>query len=98
VICLQPTDFFADTTPKALEVFLALQRSMPTERKIAQVFELTNMLMRLSEQRVRELYPEASEREVFLIAASRRLGRNLMIGAYGWDPDAYGPAGHSKRL
>ena len=44
------------------------------------------MLIKMAEEDVRRQYPEASEREVFLRAASRRLGRDLMIKAYGWDP------------
>ena len=44
--------------------------------------------MRLAEDNVRKLHPEFSEREVFLSAASRRLDRQTMIRAYGWDPEA----------
>lgn len=33
---------------------------------------------------MRAQYPHASEREVFLRVAARRLGRELMIKAYGW--------------
>jgi hypothetical protein len=32
------------------------------------------------------MYPQASEREVFLRVAARRLDRDSMIRAYGWDP------------
>jgi hypothetical protein len=35
------------------------------------------------------MYPDADEREVFLRVAARRLGRDLMIAACGWDPDLH---------
>lgn len=35
------------------------------------------------------MYPEADEREVFLRVAARRLDRESMIKAYGWDPDEH---------
>lgn len=35
---------------------------------------------------IRRLYPDASDREVFLRAAARRLGPELVRKAYGWDP------------
>ena len=52
------------------------------------VFELSTMLMKLSEDSVRKMYPQASEREVFLRAAARRLGRETVIRVYGWDPES----------
>ena len=36
---------------------------------------------------VRLQYPEASEREILLRTAARHLSRDLMIRAYGWDPE-----------
>jgi len=87
-------DFFTDTDPKSLEVFLALQRRMPASQKVALVLELSETLLRLSEQRVRELYPEAGDREVFLRMASRHLDRDTMIRVYGWDPAAHEPSRH----
>ncbi len=91
-------DSFSDTDPRSLEVLLALQRRMPPEQKVALVFELSDMLLRLSEQRVRELHPGASETEVFLRMASRHLDRDTMIRAYGWDPADHEPPRHSERL
>lgn len=87
---MQPADFFTDTDPQALEVFLALQRRMPAGQKVALVLELSEMLLQLAEQRERELHPEASDREVFLRMASRHLDRDTMIRAYGWDPAEHG--------
>ena len=55
--------------------------------KLAAVFQMTEMLFRLSEGNVRRLYPKADEREVFLRTVARRLDRDTMMRAYGWDPD-----------
>lgn len=46
----------------------------------------------MAESGVRANHPEASEREIFLRAAALRLPRDLMIRAYGWDPER-----HSER-
>ena len=86
---MRRSDFYSDTDPRALEVFLSLQRKMPAGKKVAAVFEMNDMLMRLSEAGVRQLYPAADEREVFLRAAARRLDRETMIRVYGWDPQLH---------
>lgn len=85
-----PSTRLSDTDPKAAEVLLALHRRMSPSDKVQAVFALTDMLLRLSEAGVRQLYPAASKREVFLRAAARRLGRETVARVYGWDP---GPNG-----
>ena len=80
---------FADTDPKTLEVWLDLQRRMSAGEKVSAVFEATNFVMRAQEAGVRERYPDANDREVFLRGAALRLGRDLMISVYGWDPEAH---------
>jgi hypothetical protein len=84
---MRPSDEFGDTDPRALEVFLSLQREMSVSQKIATVFELSGMLLQLSEAGVRRSYPNAGEREVLLRVAARHLDRETMIRAYGWDPE-----------
>jgi len=80
------SDFYSDTDPKAMQVFLALQRQMTPAQKIETVCQLSETVMRLAEAGVRRMYPDADEREVFLRTAARRLGRETMIRVYGWDP------------
>ena len=80
---------YSDTDPRALAVWTELLGRMTPGAKIAAVFELTSMAFRAAEAGVRLEYPEAGDREVFLRAASRRLGRDLMIRVYGWDPAAH---------
>jgi hypothetical protein len=84
---------YSDTDPRAMEVWLDLLQRMPAGKKIESVFTLSRLAIQLSEAGVRMAYPEAGDREIFLRAAARRLSRDLMISAYGWDPDANGNSG-----
>ncbi|MGD0298917.1 MAG: hypothetical protein ABSE86_17560 [Bryobacteraceae bacterium] len=77
---------YSDTDPRAMEVWLDLLRRMPHGKKLESVFALSRMAIQFSEAGVRMAYPDADEREVFLRTAARRLPRDLMIRAYGWDP------------
>jgi len=79
---------FTDTDPRALEIWLGILRAKNPGERIAIAFELTDLALRMAESGVRARYPEASEREIFLRTAALRLPRELMIRAYGWDPDA----------
>ncbi|MBM3739118.1 MAG: hypothetical protein FJW39_25365 [Acidobacteria bacterium] len=78
--------WFADTDPETLARFIQLHREMPPGQRVARVFELSEMQRSLQEANVRAMYPHASEREIFLRTAARRLSRELMIQVYGWDP------------
>jgi hypothetical protein len=80
-------NWMADTDEKAFQKLVELNRRMSPGEKLAQTLDLCTFMMRLSEHGVRMQYPNASERETFLRAAARRLGRDLVISAYGWDPD-----------
>ena len=82
-----PPDWFADTDPRALKVFLECQRRMLPEQKLAAIFERNEMLDALARAEVRRQYPEAGEREVFLRALARRLEPELMRRVYGWPED-----------
>lgn len=79
---------YSDTDPKAMEVWLDLLRKKPAGEKMGTVFALSEMAIEFSKAGVRMDFPHAEEREVFLRAASRRLTREQMIQAYGWDPEA----------
>lgn len=78
---------FADTDPRAMEVWLALLRKKTPGERIAIAFELSDFAVRVAESGVRARYPGATEREIFLRSAALRLSRDLMIQAYGWDPE-----------
>lgn len=72
-----------------MEVWLGLLRSKTPGERIEMVFELTDFALRMAESGVRVRHPDASEREIFLRSAALRLPRELMIRAYGWDPEQH---------
>lgn len=81
--------WFADTDPKALELYIRLHREMSPAERIARIFELCDLQQSLQVANERSMHPEASEEEIFLRVAARRLGRDLMIKVYNWDPDLH---------
>lgn len=78
---------FTDTDPRAMEVWLDLMRRMPAGEKLAVALNGAQFVLQLYEMGVRRMHPEASDHEVFLRVAARHLPRELMIRAYGWDPE-----------
>jgi hypothetical protein len=73
----------ADTSPKAWEVFLDIQRRMSPEEKIARAFEWSDVVRRFAEAGLRERYPDAGEHEILLRYARMTLGPELFRRAYG---------------
>lgn len=80
-------DWFGDTDPKSLELFIELQRRMTASEKILNVFRANELIRALAEADVRRLYPQADDREVFLRVASRHLDPETMRRVYNWAPD-----------
>jgi hypothetical protein len=78
---------FTDTDPRAMEVWLELLRQMPAGEKLAVVLSGAQFVLQLYEMGVRRMHPQASDQEVLLRVAARHLPRELMIRAYGWDPE-----------
>ena len=60
----------------------------PGER-LGRVFELGQVQHSLQVATVRSSYPQASEEDVFLRVAARRLGREVMMQDYDWDPELH---------
>lgn len=89
----QHPEEFTDTDPRAMEVWLDLLRRKTPGERIEIALSLTDFALRMAESGIRAAHPEASEREIFLRAAALRIPRDLMIRAYGWDPEADGNAG-----
>lgn len=65
-------------------------RAMPAWRRFEQVAELNDACDRMAELGVRRRHPSAGQREVRLRVLALRLGRDLMVDVYGWDPDVEG--------
>jgi hypothetical protein len=82
-------EWMEDTDSKALEVYIRLHREVEPGERLARVFELCELQESLQTANVRSMWPDADEREVFLRVAARRLGRDLMIRAYGRDPELH---------
>ena len=67
-----------------------LYRGMSEEQKLAKVFSLNAMVDRLALSDIRTKYPDASEHELRIRLAARKYDRQLMIDAFGWDPEVHG--------
>ncbi len=63
------------------------RRMTPVER-LERAFSMTRTLKLLIEAQVRSEHPAASDQEIRLRVGARWLPRDVMIGAYGWDPNA----------
>ena len=85
---LHPPEF-TDTDPRTMQVWLEILRNKTPDERLTMALEMSDFAIRMSEAGVRARYPGASEREVFLRSAALRIPRDLMIRAYGWDPDAH---------
>lgn len=81
-------DWYSDTDPRALRVFIEALRRKSAGEKVAAVFEMSRFVMDLAEENVRQASHGLSEREVFLRTVSRWHDRETMIRVYGWDPKA----------
>jgi hypothetical protein len=93
----QHPEEFTDTDPRAMEVWLSLLRAKTPGERIMMAFELSEFAVKVAESGVRARHPDASEREIFLRSAALRLPRDLMIRAYGWDPETpYDPNEHTR--
>lgn len=80
----------SDTSPEAEKVLIELYRRMPGWQKVQQVLELNRAVNELALADIRRRYPQASERELFLRLASRRLPAETMRRVFDWDPDEMG--------
>jgi hypothetical protein len=84
------SDWYSDTDPRALEVFLECQRRMTASEKMQGMLRLSQMVFETAEAEVRRQHPGIDHREAFLRTAARHLDRETMIRAYGWDPESAG--------
>ena len=72
-----------DTSPEAWEVLTELRRNMPPAEKMQLAFEWSEIVRQFAEAGLREKYPHAGEREIFLRYARQSLGEELFRKAYG---------------
>jgi hypothetical protein len=88
---LVPTPFTpADTTPDAWAKQFDLYRRMSPAEKAAGVRAITLAVNTLALAGLRHQYPAASDGELMLRLAVRRLGEDVVAKAYGWRPPQHG--------
>jgi hypothetical protein len=80
----------SDTPPEVERMMIELWRKMAPERKLQKVFSIGSSLNEVVRADLRRRYPDATPRELELRLAARSYGRELMIKAFGWDPEAHG--------
>jgi hypothetical protein len=73
----------ADTSPEAWKLVLDLQRKMTPEQKIRNGLAYSTQLRNLACAMIRQNYPAATDREIFLREARQRLGAELFYRVYG---------------
>jgi hypothetical protein len=81
-----------DTSPEAWKVLMDLVRNIPPEEKLRRAVEFSATVRKLGEAGIRQAYPGASEREIFLRVAQRQLGSELFQKVFGEEWLNYGPA------
>lgn len=79
-----------DTAPAAHEIMVGLWRDMTPSRRMRLVLESNRMCDELALAGIRRQYPAATQHEQRMRLAARRIDRDLMIKAYGWDPELHG--------
>jgi hypothetical protein len=65
-------------------------RALTPQQKMRQVLDCNTAADAMALAGLRARHPQASERELRLRLAAQRLGRPLMIAAFGWDPERPG--------
>jgi hypothetical protein len=79
-----------DTSVEADRRMIEHYRSLTLEQRVDLVFELTRRADEAALVGIRERYPDADEREQRLRLAALKYPRELLIRAFGWDPEERG--------
>jgi hypothetical protein len=79
-----------DTHPEIERILIEAYRRMTPAEKFRRVEGMNRAMEMLAMADIKRRYPNASEHECRLRAASRRLPAELMRKAFGWDPDKEG--------
>lgn len=82
---IAPRSGASDTRPEFMRAYVDRIRHMSVSDKLAGVASLNGTVETLATHAIRNRYPEASEDEVRMRVAARRVPRDLMIRAFGWD-------------
>jgi hypothetical protein len=77
----------ADTDPAVAALVIAAHRRMTPREKMRRVLDCNAASEAMALAGLRARHPGLSEEELRLRLATLRLGRRLMIAAFGWDPE-----------
>ena len=80
----------ADTSLAAEAVLIEHYRGLEVHERIAIALDLTRMADEIALEGIRERHPGAPEREQRLRLAALKYGRELVLKAFGWDPQVEG--------
>ncbi|MBN2493422.1 MAG: hypothetical protein JXR96_02425 [Deltaproteobacteria bacterium] len=80
-----------DTSPDAERMLIEGYRRMSPAEKLRRVVDLNQAALQMARARIQARYgPDLSEEELRMRLAALWLGRELMIAAFGWDPEREG--------
>ena len=77
----------SDTSEEADRIQFEMLRQMSPQARLALMTELTLSAQRLAFAGFRLRYPNASDDDIWLRLAARRLGHETVRKIYGWQPD-----------
>ncbi len=80
----------SDTSQEMEEAYFSILRKASPGERMLMAARTTARVNLFAAAGLRERYPEAGERELFLRLAALRLDRQTMIDVYGWDPEKQG--------
>jgi hypothetical protein len=72
-----------DTSPEAWKFFIDRISQMTPDERLQRAIEHSAAVRAFVESGIRSRHPNATDREVFLIAAKQRLGHDLFRKVYG---------------
>jgi hypothetical protein len=81
---------FEDTHPDIEKMLIDACRKRTPGERLMRVCELNAALEQLARADIVQKHPKASEKEIRLRLASRRLPADLMRKAFGWDVEKEG--------
>jgi hypothetical protein len=74
-----------DTSAEADRVYFELLGRMTPQEKLQRAVDLTLAVQRVAFEGLRLRYPNATDDEIWLRLAARRLGREKVLEIYGFD-------------
>jgi len=72
-----------DTTKSAQQVLINIYRKMPVKDKASRIFDACQTGKILAMAGLRQLHPEATEKQIWKLWAKNHLGQKLFNAAYG---------------